>query len=81
MGRSVRDMRVASKLVCDQKLWEVDPFIYPSPWLGITIARPRIGVWKMDAPNAYLHLHAPVKRGFLVAQDRLRRAGIEWHPQ
>ncbi|PVH79359.1 amidase [Cadophora sp. DSE1049] len=77
MGRSVRDMRTACKLVCDQKLWEVDPFIYPSPWSGITVARPRIGVWNMDAPNAYLHLHAPIKRGFLVAQDRLRRAGIE----
>ncbi|KAH6704367.1 amidase signature domain-containing protein [Leptodontidium sp. MPI-SDFR-AT-0119] len=77
MGRSIRDIRAFTKLVCEQRIWDADAFLYPSPWIGIETPRPRIGVWTIDAPNTNIHLHPPVKRGFLVAQDRLRRAGYE----
>ncbi|KAH7333379.1 amidase signature domain-containing protein [Rhexocercosporidium sp. MPI-PUGE-AT-0058] len=77
MGRSIRDIRAFAKLVCEQRIWDTDPFLYPSPWIGIDTPRPRIGVWTVNTPNSYIHLHPPVKRGFLVAQDRLRHAGYE----
>lgn len=78
MGHSVRDIRLASKVVSNAKPWEHDPFLYPSPWLGITApTRPRIGVWAPDTPNNYCHLFPPVLRGYLAAQERLRQAGYE----
>jgi amidase len=78
MGHSVRDIRLASKVVSNAKPWEHDPFLYPSPWLGITApTRPRIGVWAPDTPNNYCHLFPPVFRGYLAAQERLRQAGYE----
>ncbi|KAJ4206350.1 hypothetical protein NW759_014297 [Fusarium solani] len=78
MGHSVRDIRLASKVVSNAKPWEHDPFLYPSPWLSITApTRPRIGVWAPDTPNNYCHLFPPVLRGYLAAQERLRQAGYE----
>ncbi|RSM11705.1 hypothetical protein CEP52_002939 [Fusarium oligoseptatum] len=57
---------------------EQDPFLYPSPWLGIAApTRPRIGVWAPNSPNNYIHLFPPVLRGYLAAQERLRQAGYE----
>ncbi|KAM5354433.1 hypothetical protein ACJ41O_001082 [Fusarium nematophilum] len=78
MGHSVRDIRLVSKLVSEARPWEQDPFLYPSPWLGVIApTRPRIGVWVPDTPNNYLHLFPPVLRGYLAAQERLRNAGYE----
>ncbi|RMJ10933.1 hypothetical protein BHE90_014639 [Fusarium euwallaceae] len=78
MGHSVRDIRLASKVVSDARPWEQDPFLYPSPWLGIGApTRPRIGVWAPNTPNNYIHLFPPVLRGYLAAQERLRQAGYE----
>ncbi|KAJ4185561.1 hypothetical protein NW767_012873 [Fusarium falciforme] len=78
MGHSVRDIRLASKIVSDARPWEHDPFLYPSPWLGIAApTRPRIGVWAPGTPNNYCHLFPPVLRGYLAAQERLRQAGYE----
>ncbi|EEU33661.1 uncharacterized protein NECHADRAFT_89271 [Fusarium vanettenii 77-13-4] len=78
MGHSIRDIRLASKVVSDARQWEHDPFLYTSPWLGITApTRPRIGVWVSDTPNNYCHLFSPVLRGYLTAQKRLRQAGYE----
>ncbi|KAJ4317702.1 hypothetical protein N0V84_007221 [Fusarium piperis] len=78
MGHSVRDIRAVSKVVSDAKPWVKDPFLYPSPWLSVAApARPRIGVWKLDTPNNFLHLFPPVRRGYLEAQNRLRQAGYE----
>ncbi|KAI8663136.1 hypothetical protein LRP88_07338 [Fusarium phalaenopsidis] len=78
MGHSVRDIRLASKVVSDARPWEHDPFLYPSPWLDIAApTRPRIGVWAPDTTNNYCHLFPPVLRGYLAAQERLRQAGYE----
>ncbi|KAL2680340.1 hypothetical protein Neosp_007937 [[Neocosmospora] mangrovei] len=78
MGHSARDIRLASKVVSDARPWEHDPFLYPSPWLGITApTKPRIGIWAPDTPNNYCHLFPPVLRGYLAAQERLRQAGYE----
>lgn len=78
MGHSARDIRLASKVVSDARPWEHDPFLYPSPWLGIAApTRPRIGVWAPDTSNNYCHLFPPVLRGYLAAQERLRQAGYE----
>lgn len=77
LSQSLQSIRTASKLVCDAKPWESDPFLYPTPWLGLTPPRPRIGVWPIDVPTNGFHLFPPVKRGFLHAQDLLRRAGYE----
>lgn len=84
MGHSVRDIRLAAKLVSDSKPWETDPFLYPSPWLGILApSQPRIGVWADTSAKNYCHLSPPVLRGYLAAQDRLRKAGfnlVEFSP-
>lgn len=77
LARSVRDISLFSRLTAQSKPWERDPFVYPHPWQGITIPRVkglRIGVW---SSNNYMHLHPPVERGFLAAQEKLRRAGVE----
>jgi amidase len=73
--RSVRDARLAAKVVSESKPWNDSPFIYPHPWMGLSCpSKPRIGVWlKTDE----LHLHPPVARGLHLAHDRLRRAGYE----
>lgn len=79
MGHSVRDIRLAAKVVSDAKPWEAQtPFMYPSPWMNITAPeKPRIGVWNVESPNTYLHLFPPVLRGYQTAQSRLRAAGFE----
>ncbi|RSL54974.1 hypothetical protein CEP53_007271 [Fusarium sp. AF-6] len=78
MGHSVRDIRLASKVVSDARPWEQDPFLYLSPWLGIVApSRPLIGVWAPNSPNNYIHLFPPVLRGYLAAQERLRQAGYQ----
>ncbi len=77
LARSVRDISLFSRVTAQSKPWERDPFVYPHPWQGITIPRVkglRIGVW---SSNNYMHLHPPVERGFLAAQEKLRRAGVE----
>ncbi|KAM0269637.1 hypothetical protein ACHAQH_009691 [Verticillium albo-atrum] len=78
MGRSVRDIRLASKVVADAQPWEKDPFLYSTPWVGtVAPARPSIGIWVPDVPNNLFHLFPPVLRGYLAAQERLRSAGFE----
>ncbi|KAF5007526.1 hypothetical protein FDECE_6149 [Fusarium decemcellulare] len=78
MGHSIRDIRVVSQVISEAKPWEKDPFLYPSPWLGTTApAQPRIGIWAVNEPNNFCHLFPPVRRGYMVAQERLRRAGYE----
>ncbi|KAL3457571.1 amidase signature domain-containing protein [Aspergillus heterothallicus] len=77
LGRSVRDVQLFARLSADAKPWEKDCFLYPHPWHSFplpTATRLRIGVW---SSNKFLHLHPPVERGFNVAQDRLRKAGVE----
>ncbi|KAL2813431.1 amidase signature domain-containing protein [Aspergillus granulosus] len=77
LGRSVRDVQLFARLSANAKPWEKDIFLYPHPWQSLSLPsanRLRIGVW---SSNTFLHLHPPVDRGFTVAQDRLRKAGVE----
>ncbi|KAM0469603.1 hypothetical protein ACHAPX_010381 [Trichoderma viride] len=75
LARSVRDTRLAAKVMSDAKPWDGSPFIYPHPWMGVSCpSKPRIGVW-LKADD--LHLHPPVARGLRLAYDRLKRAGYE----
>ncbi|PTB70201.1 amidase [Trichoderma citrinoviride] len=75
LARSVRDARLAARVMASAEPWNDSPFIYPHPWMQITCpSKPRIGVWlKTDV----VHLHPPVERGLRIACDRLRRAGYE----
>ncbi|KAL6857360.1 amidase [Trichoderma novae-zelandiae] len=75
LARSVRDARLAARVMAIAEPWNDSPFIYPHPWMQITCpGKPRIGVWlKTDV----VHLHPPVERGLHLACDRLRRAGYE----
>lgn len=75
LARSVRDARLAARVMADSKPWVDSPFIYPHPWMQIpSPTKPRIGVWlKSDT----VHLHPPVARGLRLAHDRLRKAGYE----
>jgi amidase len=75
LTRSVRDARLAAKVVSDAKPWDDSPFIYPHPWMAISCpSKPRLGVW-LKADD--LHFHPPVARGLRLAYDRLTRAGYE----
>lgn len=75
LARSVRDARLAAKVMSDAKPWDDSPFIYPHPWIGVSCpSKLRIGVW-LKADD--LHLHPPVARGLHLAYDRLKRAGYE----
>ncbi|GFP52848.1 acetamidase [Trichoderma asperellum] len=75
LARSVRDARLAAKVMSDARPWDDSPFIYPHPWMGLSCpSKPRIGVW-LKADD--LHLHPPVARGLHLAYDRLKRAGYE----
>jgi amidase len=75
LARSVRDVRLAAKVMASAEPWNDSPFIYPHPWMQITFPRePRIGVW---LKTGVVHLHPPVERGLRLACDRLRRAGYD----
>lgn len=75
LARSVRDARLAAKVISDAKPWDDSPFIYPHPWMSVSSpSKPRIGVW-LKADD--LHLHPPVAWGLRLAYDRLKRAGYE----
>lgn len=77
LGRSVRDVRLFTRLVADAEPWLKNPFLYPHPWQNISspaISNLRIGVW---SSNGFLNLHPPVKRGFNTAQEKLRKAGAQ----
>ncbi|KAL7929018.1 amidase [Trichoderma chlorosporum] len=75
LARSVRDARLAARVMAEAMPWNDSPFIYPHPWMQIpSPSKPRIGVWlKTDE----VHLHPPVARGLRLAHDRLKRAGYE----
>ncbi|EHK22860.1 uncharacterized protein TRIVIDRAFT_29685 [Trichoderma virens Gv29-8] len=75
LARSVRDARLAARVMAEAKPWNDSPFLYPHPWMQIASpVKPGIGVWlKIDE----LHLHPPVARGLRLATDRLKRAGYE----
>ncbi|KAE8351823.1 amidase signature domain-containing protein [Aspergillus coremiiformis] len=77
LTRSVRDARLFTKLAANAQPWQKDPCIYPHLWQSLplpTVSHLRIGVW---SSNNFLHLHPPVQRGFTIAQDRLRHAGVQ----
>ncbi|KAH8895464.1 amidase [Thozetella sp. PMI_491] len=75
LGRSVRDLRLASKVVADAEPWVTTPFLYPHPWQATSSpTKPRIGVWQH---TDFVHLHPPVARGLQIASDRLRQAGYD----
>ncbi|KAH0497551.1 hypothetical protein TgHK011_004849 [Trichoderma gracile] len=75
LARSMRDVRLAARVMANAEPWNDSPFIYPHPWMQVTCpSKARIGVWlRTDV----VHLHPPVERGLRLACDRLRRAGYE----
>ncbi|KAK4071022.1 uncharacterized protein Triagg1_6389 [Trichoderma aggressivum f. europaeum] len=75
LARSVRDARLAARVMAEAQPWNDSPFIYPHPWMQIPSPdKPRIGVW---LTTGVVHLHPPVARGLRLAHDRLKRAGYE----
>lgn len=77
LARSVRDIQLFTKVISDARPWDTDPFLLPSPWLGVeaqmNASKPlRIGVWQ---DHDHIHPMPPVSRAFKLAQDRLRSAG------
>ncbi|KAL7804019.1 amidase [Trichoderma afarasin] len=75
LARSVRDTRLAARVMAEAQPWNDSPFIYPHPWMQIPSPnKPRIGVW---LTTDVVHLHPPVARGLRLAHDRLKRAGYE----
>lgn len=77
LTRSVRDAQLLFRLVSEAQPWKTNPFLLPSPWLGLAAAKHRLGVWlNFD----HLHLMPPVDRVFKSAQDRLIAAGFELVP-
>lgn len=77
LTRSVRDAQLILRLVSEARPWMSDPFLMPSPWLGLKTPKLRIGVW---ADFDHVHPLPPVARTFKAAQERLKAAGFELVP-
>ncbi|KAK5946698.1 hypothetical protein PMZ80_000841 [Knufia obscura] len=74
LARSMRDIQLFTEVVSDARPWDKDPFLLPSPWLGLEApSKPlRIGVWQ---DHDHVHPTPPVSRAFKLAQERLQSAG------
>lgn len=77
LTRSVRDAQLLLRLVSEARPWMSDPFLLPSPWLGLQTSKFRIGVW---VDFDHVHPLPPVARTFKAAQERLKAAGFELVP-
>ncbi|KAF4549457.1 Amidase-like protein 11 [Elsinoe fawcettii] len=76
LGRSIRDVKLASKIVADAQPWMHNPFLYPSPWLDVQLQEPRqirIGLLHQK----YLSLSPPISRGYLDVKQKLAEAGFQ----
>ncbi|KAF2011126.1 amidase [Aaosphaeria arxii CBS 175.79] len=77
LAHSARDIELFFKALAEQKSWEQDPDVLPSPWntLSSTSGRKlRIGVVRRDG---VIEPHPPIARLLDEVASKMRHAGIE----
>lgn len=75
IGRSVRDLELICRILCQGQPWLTDPRVTYKPWCTvITPKRVTIGVMWWDE---VVMPHPPVKRALQMTVDALRAAGHE----
>jgi Asp-tRNA(Asn)/Glu-tRNA(Gln) amidotransferase A subunit family amidase len=75
MGRSVRDLELICRLLCQGQPWLVDPRVAYKPWCAVpALERVTVGVMWWDE---VVMPHPPVLRALRMTVDALRAAGHE----
>lgn len=77
LAHSMRDIELFFRAVSDQRPWELDPDVLPSPWASLPQLpgrkQLRIGVVKRDG---VMEPHPPILRLLSEVSSKLRNAGI-----
>ena len=77
LAHSMRDIELFFKVVSEQKPWELDPDVLPSPWTDFFPAsgrKLRIGVVRRDG---VMELHPPILSVLDEVAGKMKSAGIE----